>query len=219
MTIDALIDKQDTFEIVRDAIAQILADEVAAQQALATAAGKDATLWDMGVFTERFNPWEMMRDQPSAVPVVHVWYDRSNFQMGASNVVEKQQVEASFNIDLIARGTAEDIVGAGHVPGDKDAIFNVQRAARLTRNILMADLYTYLGLRGTVGRRWISSIESFQPDQGEHGTPRVAGMRISLSVIFNEFSPQYTPETLEGVSVSIQRDIDGKVLAKMEFPE
>jgi len=219
MTIDTLIDKLDTFEIVRNQIAQILADEVASQMALATTATKDPELWDMTIFAERFNPWELLRDSKSIVPVVNVWYDRSTFNKSASNVVARQQTDGVFNIDIVANGNAADDGAGGHTPGDKDAITNVQRGARLARNIIMSANYTYLDLRGIVGRRWIANVQSFQPDQGNQASPRAAGMRITLNAVFDEFSPQFTPEVLEGVDVTIKRDTDGKVLAKMEFPE
>ena len=56
--IDTLIDKQDTFEIVRDQIAAILATEVASQMSKAVEAEKDPALWKLRIFAERFNPFE-----------------------------------------------------------------------------------------------------------------------------------------------------------------
>ena len=56
-TLPSLIDKQDSFEIVRDQIAGILYENQLAQQALAVTAGKDPALWELRVFTEATNPW------------------------------------------------------------------------------------------------------------------------------------------------------------------
>ena len=215
--IDFLIDKQDTFEIVRDQIAQILADEIAEQKILAAAATEDVALWDLSIFTERYSPWERFRDDQTEVPVVNVWYDRSAFQMAASNVVSEQQVEGTFNIDMVAQGVAKSDGGTGQIAADEAAAFNVQRAARLVRNILMASQYTYLSLQPIVGRRWVQTVESFQPAQGEQAVPRISAMRLTLAVVFDEFSPQFTPETLEEVGVTIKRGLDGSVLAKQEF--
>jgi len=216
--IDFLIDKLDTFEIVRDQIAQILADEIAEQQVLAIAAAKDPELWNLSIFTERWSPWERFRDDKTEVPVVNVWYDRSSFQQAASNVVERQQVEGTFNIDMVAQGVAKSDGAAGQIAGDEAAAFNVQRATRLVRNILMASQFTYLDLRPVVGRRWVQTVESFQPAQGEQAVPRISAMRLTLAVVFDEFNPQFTPETLEEVGVTIKRGLDGSVLAKQEFP-
>ena len=56
MTIQALIDKQDSFEIVRDKIGLILASESASQQALATAAAKDPDLWrNLALNSQKFS--------------------------------------------------------------------------------------------------------------------------------------------------------------------
>ena len=216
--IDTLIDKQDTFEIVRDQIAQILADEIAEQQVLAAAASKDPELWNLSIFTERYSPWERFRDDKAEVPVVNVWYDRSAFQQAASNVVDHQQVDGTFNIDMVAQGVAGTDGGTGQIVADEAAALNVQRAARLVRNILMASQYTYLDLRPIVGRRWVQTVESFQPAQGEQAVPRISAMRLTLAVVFDEFSPQFTPETLDEVGVTIKRGLDGSVLAKQEFP-
>ena len=62
-----LIDKEDTFEIVRNQIALILANESASQVALATTAGKpDPNLWALKVYTERSNPWEQALNDKTA---------------------------------------------------------------------------------------------------------------------------------------------------------
>lgn len=47
MTLQALIDKQDSVEIIRDQIAAILVQEIANQQALAIADSKDPALWTL----------------------------------------------------------------------------------------------------------------------------------------------------------------------------
>ena len=66
-----LIDKQDNSEIVRDQIAAILATEVANQQALATADGKDPADYKLRIYTERSNPWEaFLNDQTDCKRVV-----------------------------------------------------------------------------------------------------------------------------------------------------
>ena len=51
--IQTLINKTDSFELVRDKIAMILADEFASQQALAQAEAIDPAPWDISVYTER----------------------------------------------------------------------------------------------------------------------------------------------------------------------
>ena len=216
--ITTLIDKQDNFEVIRDQIAAILVLEVSSQMALATAASKDPDLWKLRIFTERSNPWEQFLNEHSdKSPLVNVWYDNSNFDPRASNVMERQKTEAIFNIDCYGFGLSRDDGGTGHIPGDKDAALEVQRALRLVRNILMAATYTYLGMRGLVWSRWPLSINVFQPELDNRVMQQIVGARVALRVIFNEFSPQVVPETLEFLSIGVINADDGEILLEADY--
>lgn len=217
--ISTLINKQDNFEIIRDKIAAILATEVANQVALATAASEpDPDQWRLHIFTERSNPWEQWLNDPvDTRPIVNVWYDNSNFELSGSNVVERQKTQGVFNIDCYGYGKASDDGGSGHKPGDQEAAFEVQRALRLVRNILMADAYTYLDLRKLVWRRWAQTASVFQPTIDSTTAQQVAGGRLIFSVLFNEFSPQYVPETLDYISVDVLRAENGEVIAESDY--
>ena len=213
-----LIDKQDNSEIVRDQIAAILATEVANQQALATADGKDPADYKLRIYIERSNPWEaFLNDQTDRSPIVNVWFDSSNFDKGASNIVERQKTEATFNIDCIGFGMSEDVPGGGHKAGDKEAALEVQRAIRLVRNILMAAEYTYLGMQGVVWQRWPQSITSFQPQIDGRQIQQIVGARLAFNVVFNEFSPQVPAVTLELVSAEVSRSEDGEVIVNADY--
>ena len=213
MTIPTLIDKQDNVEIIRDQIAGILALEIASQKVLATAAAKNPDDWNMNVYTERSNPWEQWQnDQSDFSPIVNVWWDNSNFDMKAGNVVDRQKSTAVFNIDCYGFGKSADNPSGGHIPGDRKAALEAARAVRLVRNILMAAEYTYLGLRGVVWRRWPQGITNFQPQQENAAAQQIVGARLPLSVDFNELSPQVASEILEFVSVSIIHKGDGELI-------
>lgn len=213
-----LIDKQDNSEIVRDQIAAILATEIANQQALATADGKNPADYKLRIYTERSNPWEgFLNDQTDRSPIVNVWFDSSNFDMSASNIVERQKTEATFNIDCIGFGMSEDVPGGGHKAGDKEAALEVQRALRLVRNILMAAEYTYLGMRGVVWQRWPQSITSFQPQIDGRQIQQIVGARLAFNVVFNEFSPQVPAVTLELVSAEVSRSEDGEIIVNADY--
>lgn len=212
-----LIDKQDTLEIVRDQIAAILALETANQQALATEALKDPDLWKLRVYSERSNPWEAFRDSPTDVsPLVNVWVDSANYDGRASNIFERQKCSGTFNIDCYGYGVSADSL-VGHTPGDKSAAFEVQRAVRLVRNILMAAEYTYLGLQGTVWKRWPQSVEIFQPQIDNRAMQNLVGARLALVVDFNEFSPQVVAETLELLTVNVTQVSDGAIIAETDY--
>lgn len=216
--IEDLIDKQDSFEIIRDKVALIIATESASQQALATVAGKDSDDWKLRVFTERNNPWEQfLNSQSDASPLINVWYDNSSFDQSGSNILERQKTEAVINIDCYGFGLSKDDGGAGHIAGDQEAALEVQKALRLARNILMAAEYTYLGLRGLVWQRWSGSITVFQPQIDSQNVQNIVGARIALRVIFNEFSPQVNPEILERVSVDVKRAEDGLIVVEADY--
>lgn len=216
--IQTLIDEQDSFEIIRDQIASILVTEVDSQKALATAAGKDSALWDFKVYTERSNPWESyLNDTANLTPIVNVWYDNSNFIESGSNIVERQEAEAVFNIDCYAVANSSDNEAGGHNPGDQEAAFAVQRVIRLVRNILMSTEYTYLGLRGLVWQRWPQTVTVFQPQQDRGNVRPVIAARIGFKVKFSEFSPQISGNVLELLSATVKRTEDGEVVLDTHY--
>lgn len=216
--IAGIIDKQDNFEVIRDQIAAILATEVANQMALATAGGKDPDDWKLRIFSERSNPWEqLLNEQVDRSPIVNVWFDNSNFDPAASNISERQKTEGVFNIDCYGYGISSDEMDGGHNPGDKEAAFEVHKALRLVRNILMSAEYTYLGLRGVVWQRWSQSITVFQPQLDGRQMQQMVGARLAFRVVFNEFSPQVPAETLELVSVGVKRTEDGEIVVEADY--
>jgi hypothetical protein len=215
-----LIDKQDSFEIVRDQIAAILTTEIASQIALATTAGKpDPDDWKLRIFTERTNPWEQFLQAPvvDTSPLVNVWYDNSSFDQTASNTYERQHAIGIFNIDCYGYGVSKTDGGSGQLPGDREAAFEVQKALRLVRNILMAAEYTYLDLRGLVWKRWPQSVTVFQPQLDGQSVQNIVGARLALQVGFNEFSPQVAGENLEFVSIDVLRTEDGEIVLEADY--
>ena len=218
MTIQTLIDKQDSFEIIRDQIAAILVNEIASQMSLAAAAGKNPNDWKLRVFSERSNPWEeFLNEQQDQSPIINIWYDNSNLVPGKSNISERQLSETVYNIDCYGFGVSKDDGGNGHMPGDREASLAVQKALRLVRNILMASEYTYLGLRGLVWNRWPQSITAFQPQLDGRQMQQLVGARLSLRVDFNEFSPQAEPVILELLSATVIRLEDGEIVINASY--
>lgn len=221
-----LIDKQDTFEIIRDELAAILLTESTRQVELAELDERNTDLWRLRVFTERSNPWEEFQD-PAAVdddtpppfvpPIVNITFSDETFDMSASNLVERQKATATFNIDCYGYGVAQDDPDGGHRPGDADAALECHRAVRLVRNILMSGPYTYLGLRGTVWKRSIQSITAFRPQSDEQAVQQVAAARIALQVEFNEFAPQFKGEPLALVSLTVKRAETGEIYLTAKY--
>lgn len=221
--ITELIDKFDNVELIRDKIASILATEISNQKSLATLANKNPNLWDFKVYTERSNPIEnfLNIDENASLannlPIVNVWFDNYNIEDKSSNAVEKQTINGTFNIDIYALGISKNNPSQGHLSGDELANRETQRVFRLVRNILMAGDYTYLKLRGIVGKRWIQSVTAFQPDSSGQNMQQVQAIRISFAVQFIEFSPQYQGQALELVSNELKRNEDGSVIANVDF--
>lgn len=218
MTLQTLIDKQDNFEVIRDQIAGILVAEIANQMVLATAAAQDPNDYKLRIFTERSNPWEQwLNNQDDTSPIVNVWFDNSTYDPKVSNVMERQKTEAVYNIDCYGYGRSADDGGTGHIPGDREAAFEAQRALRLVRNILMAAENTYLLLRGLVWSRWPQAVTSFQPQQDGRQIQQVVGLRLAFRVVFNEFSPQFVPETLEFLAIDIIRKETGEIYLEADY--
>lgn len=216
--ITTLIDKLDNFEVVLDQIVSILLLEVSNQQTLAIAASKDPDLWKLRVFKERYNPFEQfLNDQTDTSPIVNVWFDNETFNQRLGNVVERQQADGIYNIDCYSIGISEDVPAGGHNPGDLESAFNVHRAIRLVRNILMSSIYVNLLLKGIVALRWPQSITIFQPELNGNPIQNILAGRISFNVTYNEFSPQFEPETLELLSATIKRVEDGQIVIEADY--
>lgn len=215
--LQSLIQKQDNFELIRDQIALILATEQANQQKLAEKKSLDSAPWSFKVYTERNNPLEDWREGESETPVVNIWFDQTQFTKARGNQVKDQHSVASYNIDCYAPGFSENEKGGGHLPGDEAASFNAQALGRLVRNILMSSVNTYLQLQGTVWARSGQSMTAFQPQFANNNGLKVEAIRFILNVEFNEKSPQYEGDPLEGLKVELKRAEDGQVLAELEF--
>jgi len=211
------IDQRDSFEIVRDQIASVLKLELENQALL------QEGQWQPRVFVERSNPWGdyLETTERFLPPIVNVWFESATYEGAASNIVERQRSEGSFNVDCYGFGVSVDdgnTVG-GHLPGDVAAVLEAQKTARFCRKILMAGAYTYLGLRGLVGKRWPQSLTAFQPQIDNRQAQRVAAVRLALSVHFNEFSPQVRGDVVELIGVEVYRAETGELLVRADYPK
>lgn len=217
-TLGSLIDKRDTFEVVRDQIAAILKANAEEQATLATNAGKTPELHSFRVFTERANPFEEWLDDPDTpvLPIVNILYDQGSFDKGASDPIERQKASTTYHIDCYGYDVSRDD-GDGHSPGDRGAALVAQRCLRLVRNILMAAENTYLQLRGTVWSRWPQSIQAFQPALDGQQIQQVVALRLSFDVQFNEFSPQFSGDTLEQIAIDVHRAETGEIYLEADY--
>ncbi len=209
-----LIEAPDTFELVRDQIAAILATEKDAQVAEAINQSKDPALWDFKVYEERSNPWgDYLNEDADLTPIVNVWFDSDSFAEAATTRAQTQKCNAFYNIDIIA--AAKRRTG---MTGDEAAAKDAQRVARIVRQILMASQYTYLALpRGTAWDRQIESREAFQPGIGADASIRVLGLRIRMRVSFNETAPQFEGVPLAGLDIEVKRKETGEIYTNLSY--
>lgn len=222
MTLQSLIDKKDSFELVRDQIAGILVTELANQQALAVIAAKDPLDWTITVLLERDAPIEKWlnaapeRTAPT-VPTVSISVENSNRNDKKSSVAGGEQVyEVTYILDVLARGVTTETAGDGHLAADQAARLNCHAAVRLVRNILSATENRRLKLNAIVhGHVHFRTIEF-----GEAATVEtqpnfsVWAGRCRFSVTMTELSPEY-----EGVPLDVIRIIvsdDGGVVLDTE---
>lgn len=218
MTIEllqTLIDKQDTVEIVRDQIGAILVAELANQQTLAVAAAKDPLDWTMTVFVERQYPYEMwlnagVAETAPTKPIASIWVDNENLDTSVSSKPGVRMVyEATFNIDVYARGFVSDVAAGGHIPADFAARTECHRAVRLVRNILDAPQNRFLQLDRSLiwAHPKFENFEYFQPEIDEP-TPNLAiwACRGRFIAKFKEIAPEYVGTTIDQINVTVSDD-------------
>jgi hypothetical protein len=215
----------DNWEALGAQIAQLLADEVANQRALAAAyvppSGDPAVFsgdYAIRVFHEVSDPWEMFKD-PTEPPVVSVRCAGGDLIPVETKVTE-QVYTWRYYLDIGAAGQAAD-TATGHLPGDQDAAIRIQRAIRLIRQILSSGPNQYLQKRGIVGWRRLSGVEIFQPDRKDITQPtldHIAAARILLEAKVRDVSPEYQGEPLEDVAVDLKKGQDGSIIAQVQNP-
>lgn len=217
--ITTLIDKQDTNEIIRNQIAAILALEIANQKTLAIADGKTARDYYFDTYIERLRPFEVLTGSDGNENgelkngLVNVSFDNDVFDNKGSDVVGYQKVKGTFYIDCYAHVNRTDSLS-----GDEATSKESDRIARLARNILMSDIYTYLGLRGIVFRRYIMRREKFLPSDREgRFFENVVATRLTLEVDYQEYSPQTEGVDLESLLLECEIGEDGLVSFEAQF--
>ncbi len=216
--ITTLIDKTDSNELVRDQLAAILAVEVANQRVLAAAAAKDPNDYSFTIYTEKSRPWETDK-----FPCVNIIFDNDRFDNKNSNNIDRQRVIGTYHIDCYAKKNTND-----SQTGDERASREADRIARLVRNILMMNEYTYLlfgsreALAGTIPTqlvfsRYIQRREKWQPDIRTEGFENVIACRLTTEVVYDEFSPQTETVDFETIINSCIRGEDDEVLFGAEY--
>jgi len=220
--IKTLIVGKDNTEVVLNQIAAILTLESTGQQALARVSPTaDVNDYILRVFLERAAPWGAFDDSPNAsrltnTPVINVTFASSSYDMSRSMSVGQQMCIGIFNIDCYAYQCATRASDGSWTPGDENASAEALRAARMCRNILMAGIYTYLGMQGIVARRYVQGFTLFQPAQDYHAVVNITAARLALQVEYLECAPQVQGVPLQSLALQVTRASDGQLIAESD---
>jgi hypothetical protein len=192
--INFLLAKNDNIELIRNQIAGILKIETENQYSLAAGQGaEDLRDYKIGVFVERARPWDLTGNK-NPFPLINI--SLSGYDGEAGSAQSEKKYKATFYIDCYGCGNLNNTNGND----DSLAAIRAWKTARIARNILMSSYYTYLGLRGTVFKRSILSIQTGSPSNMPESAAAVTTCRISLAVDFSEKSPQEGGVMFEGIA-------------------
>ena len=211
-----------SFEVIRDKIALILFEEIAAQQVIAVADEEDPAMWKARVFTERNSPWEEFLNAPTDTsPIINVSFNDATFDGFAGNRYEIQASLSRYWIDCIGYGKAASTGATGHIPGDEASAIAAHRAGRLVRSILMSAPWIDLGLSGTVTDKKVTRVSSNKPNSQDSAIQNITAVRVELEVRHSELSPQNALGVLEEIRGIVYRGTTGQILANVtyEYPD
>jgi hypothetical protein len=197
--ITELIAEPDNVEKIRDHIGALIKGEVLYQYELAQAAARaDAKDFNLRVFIENSRPYDIegIYENPISEPIINIMLSKAIPLVGNARI-GNQKEKSTFIIDCITLGN-----DGGEVWDDKVASCRAWKTARVIRRILMSEQYAYLGLRGVVGSRVISSIETGTPDM-DSAALAVVTARITLDVEFMELAIGSLLPIIEGIDFNI----------------
>ena len=176
------------FELIRDKIGEILADEILAQFAIHSDPERDAT-----VFVERITPIDK-----TEMPLINVLYSRSGYD---NNSAINSDGKNTYNIDVYTsaktkiakRGGAESMLRLGRILG-------------IIRAILESPFYLTLGFTTPfIMSTEVTSIEIQDPRDNQDAANTVMG-RLIFVVEAAEITEQIQPVTAEGYDTQVKLD-------------
>lgn len=202
-----LLSEPDNIEYIRDQIGAILSVELANQFALAQEAADPAARdYNIGVYIENDDPLQLVDAGASPFPLVNLSLVSTEKTSGSTSI-NKHNMSATFLLDVYATGNMESGENAGI-----RASLKAWKTARIVRNILCAENYAYLKLRGIVTGRDIVKFEAGNPANASAAV-KVKIVRITLNVDYIEDVTISEGEELELFDATIS-DKNGEVLVK-----
>ncbi|AUR82927.1 hypothetical protein NVP1030O_11 [Vibrio phage 1.030.O._10N.222.55.F9] len=205
----------NSIQTVISKVGEILINESVNQQALALADGKDPELYEFRVFTDRFDPFDNMKENKT--PVISIKESDDSKQMGVSANHGKQQKLLTINIDCFGIGRAKE-TPEGHLPADLDASQVCRRVANLVNKILKADINNNLQLdRKLVNSVNITGEQYFEPDFDSRQLGPVVVKRISLQCNVVDTPVINNGVELEGIVIDVERGDSGEIYTTCEY--
>lgn len=181
---------QQNFEMIRDRVALIIADELAAQLALRPTELE----FGAGVWVERAAPFD--REE---LPAVKVYFAASSYDDDGRVT---SQGSATIHIEVTARGRSTSTQGAGEV-----AAKICQKLLGAIRYILKHPTYNRLSFTGRqfIKGITVSDIRIAEPTEQADGFRSVAGQLI-LQVRYEELNGDLTSTPIEEYGAQIKID-------------
>ncbi len=150
-----------SFELIRDRIGAILADEIINQfTVITTNPDLNAT-----VFVERFTAFDK-----SELPAINVLFSSADY-LPATPVSDDGNYE--FYVDVYTSGTASD-----GERGDKNSASKLHKLLGVCRSILRTPYYLTLGLPGIVGHTSVGTIQVMEPKNNQDATNTIWGRLV-----------------------------------------
>ena len=206
--INESLDKPDNIEVLRGHIAAIIKGETQYQYKMAKdIEEKDAEDYNHRVFIENARPYDP-EGEPQITPFVNVMLHQTT-PAGGNSRIGAQKMKATFIIDCVAFGN-----DGGEEWNEKVANFRAWKAARVIRKIIMSEQYAYLGLKGKVGSRNITSMETRVPESGGDAFTFVI-VRITLEAEYLESFVGDPGVPLEGIDYTVI-PTNGEVLIEID---
>lgn len=180
--------QQQNFELVRDKIGAILAEELAGQAVLNFS---EKALTGVVVHVDRSVTFDH-----TELPAVNVFLDGGTYD---NETIEKQDGSYSYNIDIYTASKTSQ-----NVSGDKNSLRNLQRLCGIIRAILQSPHYLTLGFsRPSVSVRSVKSIQIQDPRLNQDALNTMYG-RIILDVRFIEMAEQFKPVVSGGSDTEVR---------------
>lgn len=179
------------FELIRNRIGEIIADELSNQAALLGDEKLDAT-----VFVERTSPIDK-----TELPVINVSLSNGKYENKHQGSVDGTY---AFNVDVFTKSKSTD-----NADGDVESAFILQRIIGICRSILENPIYNTLGFATPfIGRTYCSEINIAAP--GKDDSINTMMGRLTFNVMCNEPNVLISPALIAEYNTQVKLELTDK---------